>query len=109
MSQQYRRVAFADFIRDAARIFDGIEARGETVLVERGGKTFVITAWQAHRRRTPAKPQRPNMQDSLWGIGALRASADPSSDAAAKRTGAVESPAETDTPPRSDDGSKPPS
>lgn len=74
MSQQYRRITFADFMRDAARVFDGIEARGETVLVERGGKVFVVTAWQATRRRTPAKRQPPNMQDSLWSVAGLGAS-----------------------------------
>ena len=114
MSQRYRRVAFADFMRDAARIFDGIEARGETILVERGGKTFVVTAWESHRRRTPAKPQPPNMQDSLWTMGATtgRASApaEPSTDAAAIPNGAAEAQIETESSrSRSGDGSKPPS
>lgn len=92
MSQQYQRVTFADFMRDAARIFDGIEARGETVLVERGGKTFVITAWQAYRKRTPSRPQPPNMQDSLWSIGRQGASPGSGSDAAAHGNGRAESP-----------------
>jgi len=105
MSQQYRRVPFADFMRDAARIFDGIETRGETILVERGGKTFVITAWQAHRRRMPAKPQPPNMQNSLWTMGGLGAPAGPTRDASAKRKVVAEAPVDSDTQPHSRDGS----
>jgi hypothetical protein len=107
VSQQYRRVAFADFLRDATRIFDGIETRGETILVERGGKTFVITAWQAHRRRT--KPQPPNMQDSLWAMGGHGVSAEPANDADAKRKGVADAPVEREPRSRSEDGSKSPS
>lgn len=69
MSQQFRRIRFEDFVRHAERIFDDIQAKGETVLVERGGTVFVISPWQANHRRRPAKPHPANMQDSLWSVG----------------------------------------
>jgi hypothetical protein len=67
MSQQYRRIPLDEFLRQATTILDGVAARGETVLIEHKGKFFSVGAYQAYRRRAPAKPQPPNMQDSLWG------------------------------------------
>ncbi len=66
MSQQFRRIPLDEFVRQAASILDGVATRGETVLIEHKGKFFTLGPYQVYRKRAPAKPQPPNMQDSLW-------------------------------------------
>lgn len=66
MSQQYRRIPLDEFVRQAASVLDGITARGETVLIEHNGRFYTLGTYQAYRKRPPARPQPPNMQDSLW-------------------------------------------
>ena len=66
MSQQFRRIPLDEFLRQAPSILDGITTRGETVLIEHKGRFFTLGAYSAYRKRAPARPQPPNMQDSLW-------------------------------------------
>jgi hypothetical protein len=65
MGGKRKTLQFEEFAAHLDAIFDQVEAHGEEITVERGGKLFAL---RPKRRRRPRKSGRITADDPLWGI-----------------------------------------
>jgi hypothetical protein len=65
MDDGQKPVQFEEFAAHLDAIFDQVEAQGEGITVERGGKLFAL---RPKRRRSPRKSRRITADDPLWDI-----------------------------------------
>lgn len=64
MADHEQYVPLSEFVRDATKILDELQATGDEILLEDQGRVFRITPKQTTRRR-----KRFNRQDPLFALG----------------------------------------
>ncbi len=65
MNDEQKPVQFEEFAAHLDAIFDQVEAQGEEITVERGGRLFAL---RPKRRRSARKSHRITADDPLWDI-----------------------------------------
>ena len=71
MTDQEHSIPLSEFVRDASRILDELQATGSEVLLEDQGRIFRIVPKRSSRRR-----KQFDRQDPLFALGDAIASAD---------------------------------
>ena len=71
MTDQEHSIPLSEFVRDASRILDELQATGSEVLLEDQGRIFRIVPKRRSRRR-----KQFDRQDPLFALGGAFASAD---------------------------------
>jgi hypothetical protein len=82
MDENRKPVQFEEFAAHLDAIFDQVEAQGEGITVERGGKLFAL---RPKRRRSPRKSYRLTRDDALWDIVGIAASGEPGNTVASNK------------------------
>jgi len=75
MNDGQKPVQFEEFAAHLDGVFDQVEAQGEGITVERGGKLFAL---RPKRRRSPRKSSHFSFDDPLWDIAGIGHSGGPS-------------------------------